>query len=116
MQKALLIILTFLLIIVVFSVQNVIEVQATFFIWKFNASLPVLLLLSLTIGAYLSFLFSIPGRTGKNKKIESLEKIFPNLQIKFLLRNQKRKNQNNKWLDYGKIEDQNIRKAGVFTT
>lgn len=87
MQKTLLIILTLILIMVIFSIQNAVEVNVKFFIWQFNASLPVLLLLSLTIGAYLSFLFSIPGRKKRNKKIDDLEKRVEELKKKLIDKN-----------------------------
>ena len=74
MQKVLLIVLTILLVIVIFSLQNAVYVNVRLFLWRFTISLPVLILLSLTIGAYLSFMFSIPGRSKKNRKIENLEK------------------------------------------
>jgi putative membrane protein len=45
---------------VVFAVQNTASTIVSFFIWKFNGSLALVLLVSLAAGALISFFFSLP--------------------------------------------------------
>ncbi len=45
---------------VVFAVQNTTPASVSFFVWKFNGSLALVLLVSLAAGALISFFFSLP--------------------------------------------------------
>jgi uncharacterized integral membrane protein len=73
MQKSLIGILILLTIVVIFAVQNANVVYVTLWLWQLRMSLALLISLAVTSGAVLSYLFSIPGRNKKKKKIENME-------------------------------------------
>ncbi len=65
---------------VVFAVQNTAPANVSFFIWKFNGSLALVLLVSLAAGALISFFFSLPANIKtrwtirqQRKKLNELE-------------------------------------------
>ncbi len=66
---------------VVFAVQNAIPITVTFFSWKFEGSLALVLLLTLALGVVTSLLVSLPAMIKRSwvisqqkKRIEDLEK------------------------------------------
>jgi putative membrane protein len=67
-------------IAVVFAVQNTAPVVVSFFFWKFNGSLALVLLVSLAAGALISFFVSLPSNIKtrwtirqQRKKLNELE-------------------------------------------
>jgi len=53
---------------VVFALQNAITVPITLWFWKFEASLALIVMVSLLIGALLGILFSFTGGKKKSKE------------------------------------------------
>lgn len=72
MQKILVAILLLITLLVVFILQNSSDVIITFWFWKINTNLSLAIILSLTVGAVISYLASIPGRKKRQLKIEKL--------------------------------------------
>jgi uncharacterized integral membrane protein len=65
---------------VIFALQNPIPVGVTFFIWKFEGSLALVLILTFALGVLVTLLISIPAivkrrssSSRQTKKIEELE-------------------------------------------
>jgi lipopolysaccharide assembly protein A len=65
---------------VIFALQNPIPVGVTFFIWKFEGSLALVLILTFALGVLVTLLISIPAivrrrssTSRQTKKIEELE-------------------------------------------
>lgn len=73
MQKSFVGILILLTVVVIFAVQNADMVYVTLWLWQIRMSLALLISLAVTTGALLSYLFSIPGRNKRIKRIEKLE-------------------------------------------
>ena len=60
MQIFLFISLFIAILAVIFALQNTAQVTISFLIWRFQGSLALVLLLSLSVGALISFLASLP--------------------------------------------------------
>ncbi len=80
MQIFLFIALVIAVFAVVFAVQNTAPALVSFFVWEFNGSLALVLLVSLAVGALISFFFSLPANIKtrwtirqQRKKINELE-------------------------------------------
>ncbi|OJX39632.1 MAG: hypothetical protein BGO78_05075 [Chloroflexi bacterium 44-23] len=80
MQVFLVFALLIALLAVIFAVQNTALVTVSFFVWDFNNSLAIVLLLTLFTGVLISILMSTPGwfkhkitLTNARKKIKELE-------------------------------------------
>jgi len=80
MQIFLFIALFIAVLAVVFAVQNTAPALVSFFVWEFNGSLALVLLVSLAVGALISFFFSLPANIKtrwtirqQRKKINELE-------------------------------------------
>jgi uncharacterized integral membrane protein len=76
-------------IAVIFALQNTAAVSVSFFVWQFNQSLALVLLLAAFVGVIIGLLTILPGsiRTrwqlaARNKKIASLEKEIEELKEK----------------------------------
>ncbi|GIV66951.1 MAG: LapA family protein [Chloroflexota bacterium] len=76
-------------IAVIFALQNTAAVSVSFFVWQFNQSLALVLLLAAFVGVIIGLLTILPGsiRTrwqlaARNKKIASLEKEIEDLKEK----------------------------------
>lgn len=70
MQKTFIGTLIIILAIVLFALNNSTMVNINFWIWKVESNLSLVLIVSVTLGALLSFLFSLPYRDKKNKEIK----------------------------------------------
>jgi uncharacterized integral membrane protein len=80
MQSFLIVALGLAILTVVFALQNTVPVVVTFFIWKFEGSLAMVLMLTFALGVLVSALVSIPAivkrrsaTSNQNKKIAELE-------------------------------------------
>ena len=80
MQIFLFVALFIAVLAVVFAVQNTAPAIVSFFLWKFNGSLALVLLVSLAAGALISFLVSLPANLKtrwtirqQRKKLNELE-------------------------------------------
>lgn len=76
-------------IAVIFALQNTAAVSVSFFIWQFNQSLALVLLLAAFVGVVIGLLTILPGSiktrwqlAARNKKIDSLEKEIKELKEK----------------------------------
>ncbi len=65
MQKTLLVILLFAILIVIFALQNSAEVVINLWFWSINISLALIVILAFALGALVGILFSIPQRRRK---------------------------------------------------
>jgi uncharacterized integral membrane protein len=70
MQKTFIGTLLIILAVVLFALNNSTTVNINFWIWNVESNLSLVLIVSVLFGAFLSFLFSIPSRTKKNKEIK----------------------------------------------
>lgn len=59
---------------VAFVLQNIIPITVTFFVWKFNGSLAMVILSAIFSGALISTLVSLPSSIRKSFQISSLIK------------------------------------------
>ncbi|MEA4909703.1 MAG: LapA family protein [Chloroflexi bacterium] len=80
MQIFIVIALVIAILAVVFALQNLATVTVTFFIWSIDASLALVLLVTLAVGVLISLLASLPGLirgrwtvSGQKKKLAALE-------------------------------------------
>jgi|UniRef100_A0A7C4Q446 uncharacterized integral membrane protein len=76
-------------IAVIFALQNTAAVSVSFFVWQFNQSLALVLLLAAFVGVIIGLLTILPGSiktrwqlAARNKKIASLEKEIEELKQK----------------------------------
>ena len=76
-------------IAVIFALQNTAAVSVSFFIWQFNQSLALVLLLAAFVGVIIGLLTILPGSiktrwqlAARNKKIASLEREIEELREK----------------------------------
>jgi len=76
-------------IAVIFALQNTAAVSVSFFVWQFNQSLALVLLLAAFVGVIIGLLTILPGSiktrwqlATRNKKIASLEKEIEELKQK----------------------------------
>ena len=53
--------LVFAIIAVIFALQNAVVITVTFFFWKFDSTLALVLLVTLLAGVVISLLVSLPG-------------------------------------------------------
>jgi uncharacterized integral membrane protein len=65
-------------VVTVFSVQNAVPVTLSFFVWRFSASLAVLVFLSVLTGILIATLFSLSMRLrksfpGKGRRLKGVE-------------------------------------------
>ncbi|MEW6214023.1 MAG: LapA family protein [Nitrospirota bacterium] len=81
MPLFLIVALVMAVLVVIFALQNAIPITVTLFVWKFEGSLALVLLLSLALGVIMGLLVSMPAIIKKswkisnqNKKIEELER------------------------------------------
>ena len=74
MQRTLIIILAFIILIAIFALQNSAEVVIRLWFWSFDTSLALVVILTFAAGALMGILFSIPGKK-RRKKSGSSENI-----------------------------------------
>jgi len=67
---------------IIFAVQNNATTMVSFFIWDFEGSLALILLISLATGALISFLASLPTNVKNRLKLRSLRKKVTELENK----------------------------------
>ena len=82
MQKTFIAVLLISVAVVIFALQNSSAVTVRIGIWNFDASLSLVILASLTLGALVSFLFSLITIHKKNKTIREKEHEIRALQNK----------------------------------
>jgi len=75
MQRTLILILTFIILIVIFALQNSAEVLIRLWFWSFDTSLALVVILTFAAGALMGILSSILGRKRKKKSGSSDEMI-----------------------------------------
>ncbi len=73
MQFVLLIILLLAILLVIFALQNAVQVEIAFFMWQAEMSLALVLLLCVALGGILGALFSLPGLWKKNSQLKALK-------------------------------------------
>ena len=59
---------------IIFAVQNFAAVTVSFFIWQFEGSLALVLLVAMATGALISYLFSLPANIKSKLTIRGLRK------------------------------------------
>ncbi len=69
MQKKLVFLLAFMVLIAVFALQNSMEVEIKLWFWTVRTSMVLILILTFAAGAIAGLLFSIPKRTKKEAAI-----------------------------------------------
>jgi len=67
MQRILIIILVFIVLVTIFALQNSAEVVVRLWFWSIETSLALVVILTFAAGALMGILFSIPGRKRKKK-------------------------------------------------
>ena len=67
MQRTLIIILAFIILVAIFALQNSAEVVIMLWFWSLSTSLTLVVILTFVAGALMGILFSIPGRKRKKK-------------------------------------------------
>ena len=70
MQKKLIFLLIFTVLIAIFALQNSIEVELKLWFWSIRTSMVLILILTFAAGAIAGILFSIPGRSKGQKYTE----------------------------------------------
>ena len=68
MQKKLIFLLAFMVLIAVFALQNSVEVEIKLWFWSVRTSMVLILILTFAAGAIAGILFSLPGRPRESKK------------------------------------------------
>lgn len=80
MQAILILALLIMIVAVVFALQNTAPVVVSFFFWKFQGSLALVLLFALLTGALVSILLSVPGFARNRWSIASMRKKIASLE------------------------------------
>ncbi|HEC44660.1 MAG TPA: LapA family protein [Bacteroides sp.] len=62
MQKKLIFLIAFMVLIAVFALQNSMEVEIKLWFWSVRTSMVLILILTFAAGAIAGILFSLPGR------------------------------------------------------
>jgi len=70
MQKKLIFLLTFMVLVAVFALQNSIEVEIKLWFWSVSTSMVLVLILTFAAGAIAGILFSLPKRTKDSARTE----------------------------------------------
>ena len=70
MQKKLILLLVFMVIIAVFALQNSVETEIKLWFWSVRTSMALILILTFAAGAVAGILFSLPQRSDIPKKEE----------------------------------------------
>ncbi len=68
MQKKLILLLVFTVLVVVFALQNSMEVELRLWFWSIRTSMVLILILTFAAGALAGILFSLPGWLKDSKK------------------------------------------------
>ena len=68
MQKKLIFLIAFMVLIAVFALQNSMEVEIKLWFWSVRTSMVLILILTFAAGAIAGILFSLPGRPKESKK------------------------------------------------
>jgi uncharacterized integral membrane protein len=68
MQKKLIFLIAFMVLIAVFALQNSMEVEIKLWFWSVSTSMVLILILTFAAGAIAGILFSLPGRPKESKK------------------------------------------------
>ncbi|MFC2113655.1 lipopolysaccharide assembly LapA domain-containing protein [Bacteroidota bacterium] len=68
MQKKLIFLLAFMVIIAIFALQNSIEVEIKLWFWSVRTSMVLVLILTFATGAIAGILFSLPKRSKESKQ------------------------------------------------
>lgn len=80
MQKKLILLLVFMVLIAVFALQNSIEVEIKLWFWSVRTSMVLILILTFAAGAIAGILFSLPKRSKDAKKVEAESPAQPDKQ------------------------------------
>ncbi|MGO9611970.1 MAG: lipopolysaccharide assembly protein LapA domain-containing protein [Dissulfurispiraceae bacterium] len=70
-------VLTLIALVTIFSVQNATPVSVTFFFWKFDASLAIVLFLAVLSGAVISALIFYSQKVKKSLKSQNKPSVKP---------------------------------------
>ncbi len=68
MQKKLILLLAFMVLIAIFALQNSIEVEIKLWFWSVRTSMVLILILTFAAGALAGILFSLPAWSQGSKK------------------------------------------------
>jgi uncharacterized integral membrane protein len=71
MQKKLILLLIFMVLIAVFALQNSLEVEIKLWFWSVRTSMVLVLILTFAAGAIAGILFSLPRRSKKSGRKET---------------------------------------------
>ncbi len=74
MQLFLILALIIAILAVVFAIQNAVPITITFFAWRYESSLALVLLLTLALGVVISLLVSAPAMIRRSLKISTQKK------------------------------------------
>jgi uncharacterized integral membrane protein len=72
MQKALIVSLVTIILVLVFALQNPGEQTVTFLFWRFTGSMALMALIAIFVGVVLGIALTFPTIQKKNKKINNL--------------------------------------------
>ena len=67
MQKKLILLLAFTVLVAIFALQNSVEVELKLWFWSIRTSMVLILILTFATGALAGILFSLPGWSNKSK-------------------------------------------------
>ena len=68
MQKKLILLLIFTVLVTVFALQNSMEAELSLWFWSVRTSMALILILTFAVGAIAGILFSLPGWSKSSKK------------------------------------------------
>ena len=77
MQRTIIIILVFTVLVAVFALQNSAEVVIKLWFWSKETSLALVVILAFAVGALMGILFSIPSRKRKKEPDASMPEEIP---------------------------------------
>jgi uncharacterized integral membrane protein len=80
MQKTFIGVLVVILLVVLFSLENAQPVSINLWLWSIKSNLSLVLILSVTFGALMSFLFSLPSRQTNKKQIREKKQRIKDLE------------------------------------
>lgn len=80
MQLLLIIAIVIAILTVIFALQNAVTITVSFLTWKFESSLALVLLITLTLGILTSLLVSVPSMIKRMRMVSSQKKKIKELE------------------------------------
>ena len=81
MQKKLILLLAFTVLVAIFALQNSVEVELKLWFWSIRTSMVLILILTFATGALAGILFSLPGWSKKSKNEDPIPSEEPEEQV-----------------------------------